>query len=149
MLGTCIINKSSALTRAEVFHFPPCALCLQETTTALVIDYIFDAPVPCRLTDNISRGGGMMHSWPDVEGASFIRTLGKAWGEDAPAKAFRLCVALIARSSESGAPGSAAAGSGALTVAYLLPALLKCVESACTESMSGNQLRLRNSEPAS
>ena len=66
--------------------------------------------------------------WLDAEGSSLIRTLGKAWGGDAPYKLSRLFARLVLRhvNSTSGSEaGSAATETCALAVAYILPALLK------------------------
>ena len=68
--------------------------------------------------------------WLDVEGASLIGTMGKAWGEEMPHSMASLLRMLFLRQKHPyrppGAEGTAAVESCALGVAHLLPALVTC-----------------------
>ena len=63
--------------------------------------------------------------WPDAEGGSFICTLGKAWGDDAPAALDDLLTMLVDRSHHLGRQNAATSESAALGVAHLLPTALR------------------------
>ena len=66
--------------------------------------------------------------WLDAEGSSLIRTLGKAWGEDAPFRLASLFEVLVLRHvspTMDSEAGSAASQTCPLAVAYILPTLLR------------------------
>lgn len=70
---------------------------------------------------------GSPFRWLDAQGGSLIRTLGKAWGDEAPAGLMQILRMLVARRGQAGPQQRAAAAeSCALAVAHLLPALLRC-----------------------
>lgn len=106
----------------------------------LVSDYLLDGLSPDCWAEGECVHDFISRSWADAEGASLIRTLGKAWGEEAPLALFALFRPLILRSALVGAQDSAAAETGALAVAYLLPALLKCAS-------TGQPMMWANIEP--
>ena len=75
--------------------------------------------------------------WLDAEGSSLIRTLGKAWGGDAPFILARLFEGLVLRHFKPTAGSEvrpAASQTCSLAVAYILPTLLKY--SSFTSSLS-------------
>ena len=64
--------------------------------------------------------------WLHAEGASVIRTLGKAWGEGAPSALLFLFTEQIMRGLETVAEDPAAAESCALWIVHVLPTVIKC-----------------------
>ena len=64
--------------------------------------------------------------WLDAEGSSLIRTLGKAWGGEAPLRLSRLFEGLVLRiydTTTGSDAGPAASQTCSLAVAYILPTL--------------------------
>lgn len=62
----------------------------------------------------------------DAEGRSLLRTMGKAWGEEAPPLLAAVFRALFPNTLSTSGGNPAAAESRALAVAHLLPALITC-----------------------
>ena len=70
---------------------------------------------------------GVVDGWPDVEGASLIRTMQKTWGDNMPTGAGNLFYSLVRRRSLLMGTQPGADESFALAVAHLLPGVIRCV----------------------
>lgn len=117
-LASCLDETGAAskllLCRAVVWPLVSHYLWMQAFTKNLHVTKLFEST--------------RHHGWLDAGGASFIRTLSKAWGEEPPLDVFNLVKflgILVVLSRASATEGTAATESCELAIAHLFPVTLE------------------------